>query len=246
MKRLLFEGRYDSLVTKLSNKLLSVIKDSYKATTTRNGKFNKQKIYFKSNEVVPEILDDNIQPPIFATEVVNNDIPMEFNLQLKVQWIENFNDFRVGGDAFNDTNIDVNETPLIEIRFKIDPAEYPNILSEIAMELRDVLRHEIEHLTQGGWNTKNGKFIRSDQGMRAKIDAGIVPVARYFMLPKEVDANIHGLYLRAKKSRKPFADIVNDYLNIWVNNGAITTKNKLEILNVWRKRLPALGIRQEL
>jgi hypothetical protein len=39
---------------------------------------------------------------------------------------------------------------LIEVRFTIDPADYPNILSEIATHLRDVLRHEIEHITQSG------------------------------------------------------------------------------------------------
>jgi hypothetical protein len=37
MKTLIIEGRYDSLVTRLSNKLLQIIKDSYAATKNPKG-----------------------------------------------------------------------------------------------------------------------------------------------------------------------------------------------------------------
>jgi hypothetical protein len=40
MKSLIIEGRYDSLVTKLSNKLLAVIKDSYACTKDPEGFFS--------------------------------------------------------------------------------------------------------------------------------------------------------------------------------------------------------------
>ena len=53
---------------------------------------------------------------------------------------------------------------------------------------------------------------------------------------------IQGLYYKAKKSKKPFADVVNDYLD----KAMISLDNKEKVLNLWRKRLPALGIRQEL
>ena len=39
MKSLIIEGRYDSLITTLSNKLLQIIKDSYAATTDPDGMF---------------------------------------------------------------------------------------------------------------------------------------------------------------------------------------------------------------
>jgi hypothetical protein len=246
MKSLIIEGRYDSLVTRLSNKLLQIIKDSFAATTDPEGSFSGEKIYFKQGEDVPNIEDPATFDNIYFEEVENTDIPVEFYLELKVQWIEGLDDLHVGGDAYNNTKRNSDELPLIEIRFKLDPAEYPKLLSEVAMDLRDTLRHEIEHVTQSGWNTIDSKFIPSDQALRKKIETGALPPARYFTLPKEIDAMIQGLYLRAKKTRTPFSKVINDYLDIWVNNKSITPEDKMQILSVWKKRIPQLGIRQEI
>lgn len=246
LKKLIVEGRYDGLVTKLSKTLLQVIKDSFASKDDPEGFFGGEKIYFKSGEDVPNIEDPAAFDNIYFEEVENADIPVEFYLELKIQWIEGFNDLHVGGDAYNNTKRHSDEMPLIEIRFKMDPAEYPKLLSEVAMDLRDTLRHEIEHITQSGWNTIDSKFIPSDQAMRSKIESGALPPARYFTLPKEIDAMIQGLYLRAKKTRTPFAKVINDYLDIWVRNKSITPDDKMQILSVWKKRIPQLGIRQEL
>ena len=115
MKSLIVEGRYDSLVTQLSNKLLSIVKSSYAAVTDPNGMFAGQKIYFKQGETVLNIDDDAVQKHIYFEEVDNTTIPVEFYLQLKVQWIDGFDDFRAGGDAYNDSKRQSDEPPLIEI-----------------------------------------------------------------------------------------------------------------------------------
>ena len=246
MKSLIVEGRYDSLVTQLSNKLLGIVKDSYAAVKNPKGMFAGQKIYFKQGETVLNIDDDSVQRHIYFEEVDNPTIPVEFFLQLKVQWIDGFNDFRAGGDAYNDTKKHSETAPLIEIRFQIDTAEYPKVLSEVAMQLRDTLRHEIEHVTQSGWNLIDGKYIPSDQALRTKIETGTLPPARYFTLPKETPAMLQGMYFKAKKSKTPFKQVVNDYLDIWVSNNTITDQDKESILTTWRTYLPKLGIRQEL
>lgn len=246
MKALLVEGRYDSLVTTLSNKLLGIVKDSFAATKDPTGKFSGQKIYFKSGESIPNIDDDAQFKYIYFEEVENDEIPVEFYLSFKVMWVEGLDDFKYGGDAYNATTRNSAEPPLIEIRFEMDPAEYPRILSDVAMHLRDILRHEIEHTTQSGWNTINGKYIASDQALRSKIESGKLPPARYFTLPKETPAMIQGLYFKAKKSKQPFAQVVNQYLDIWVSNGTLTNHDKEYILKTWREYLPKLAIRQEL
>ena len=246
LKKLIAEGRYDGLVTKLSKTLLQVIKDSFASKDDPEGFFGGEKIYFKQGEEVPNIEDPATFDNIYFEEVENTDIPVEFYLELKIQWIEGYNDLHVGGDAYNNTKRHSDEMPLIEIRFKMDPAEYPRLLSEVAMDLRDTLRHEIEHITQSGWNTIDSKFIPSDQALRSKIESGTLPPARYFTLPKEIDAMIQGLYLRAKKTRTPFSKVINDYLDIWVNNKSITPEDKTQILSIWKKRIPQLGIRQEV
>lgn len=246
MKRLFLEGRYDSLVTKLSNTLLAIIKDSYTATQTESGEFGGKKIYYTKSETVPSIEDDTQQPAVYFEEVENATIPVEFYLQLKIQWIEGLNDLRYGGDAYNDSKRDSAEPPLIEVRLEIDPAEYPRVLSEIAMNLRDTLRHEIEHVTQSGWNTIDGKYVPSDQSLRNRIEAGKLPAARYFTLPKEIPAMLQGLYFKAKKSKQPFKTTVDEYLSMWVNNGTMSAQDKENILNTWRTYLPKLGIRQDM
>ena len=246
MRQLFLEGRYDSLVTTLSNKLLGIIKDSYLAVSNSNGKFGSVKIFYKQGETVPEIEDDATQPNIYFEEVENATIPVEFYLQLKVQWIEGLDDLRYGGDAYNDSKRNSDEPPLIEVRVQIDPAEYPRVLSSIAMNLRDTLRHEIEHVTQSGWNTIDGKYIASDAALRNKIESRKLPPARYFTLPKEIPAMLQGLYFKAKKSKQPFKTVVDEYLSMWVDNETITAQEKENILTTWRTYLPKLAIRQEL
>ncbi len=251
MAKILTEGRYDSLVTNLSKTLLTTIKNSYSAVSDPDGKIGGKKIFYKQGEHVPQIDaageqdGPEPQPHIYFEEVENQSIPLEFYLTLKVQWIEGFDDYKKGGDAYNDTGRDSDQVPLIELRFELDPADYPSILSKIAMDLRDTLRHEIEHITQSGWNLKPGKYIASDQRLRSRIQSGDLPPHRYFTLPKEIDANLHGLYLQAKKQRKPFRDVVNSYLDLFTPD-IISPDDKEIILNAWRARLPALSIRQEL
>lgn len=246
LKTLIVEGRYDSLVTKLSSKLLGIIKDSYAAVSDSQGLFSGQKIAFKAGDAVPNINDDSQFKHVYFEEVENTQIPLEFYLELKVQWVEGLDDFRYGGDAYNNTETDSPDMPLIEVRFEIDPADYPRILSDVSMHLRDILRHEIEHLTQSGWNTLDGKYIASDQALRKKIESGKLPPARYFTLPKEIPAMIQGLYTKAKKSKQPFRSVVDAYLSIWVDNGMLTQQDKEQIINTWKLYLPKLGIRQEL
>jgi len=246
LKHLFLEGRYDSLVTTLSNKLLGILKDSYSASSNSTGEFGGVKIFYKQGETIPEIEDDETQPNVYFEEVENATIPVEFYLQLKVQWIEGLDDLKYGGDAYNDSKRESNEPPLIEVRMQIDPSEYPRVLSSIAMNLRDTLRHEIEHVTQSGWNTIDGKYISSDAALRNKIESGKLPAARYFTLPKEIPAMLQGLYFKAKKSKQPFKTVVDEYLSMWVENETITPQEKENILTTWRSYLPKLAIRQEL
>ncbi len=245
LKTLIIEGRYDALVTKLSRTLLAVVKDSYAAVTEPKGRFAGKKIYFKSGESVPDIIDTKYDE-VYFEEVENSDIPLEFYLALKVQWVEGLDDFRYGGDAYNDTKKDSDSPPLIEVRFEIDPTDYPKVLSNVAMHLRDILRHEMEHLTQSGWNMISSKYIASDMSMRKKIESGTLPPMRYFTLPKEIPAMIHGLYMKAKKSKQPFKQVVDNYLEGWVDNRSITLREKQQIIDTWRSYLPKLAIRQEL
>ena len=159
-----------------------------------------------------------------------NDLYIEVNADIK--FIPGSKKLKVNGGADP-------ETEYLEIKFEIDPDLLPDFWEEVSMNLKDVVRHEIEHLTHGeGPNLNPSKYIPDDQFIRDMINADILPQATYFKLEKEIDANLQGMYFRAKKEKRPFKDVIDTYLD----TQAITSKEKKEILNIWRKRSKALSL----
>jgi len=97
----------------------------------------------------------------------------------------------------------------------------------------------MEHLTHGeGEVSIPNKRIEDDLLIRKLIDVELLPKSQYFKLEKEVDANLQGMYLRAKKEKRPFKDVIDNYLD----SQDITTEEKEEILDLWRSRLSALNL----
>lgn len=132
----------------------------------------------------------------------------------------------------------------IRIDIDIDEEMLPEGWEEISMTLKDIVRHEIEHLTHniGGPTSNPNKGMADDLEKRDWIKARKSRRNQYFHLEKEIDANLQGLLFRAKKERKPFADVVNTYLD----SQELGPRQKQKILKLWRDRMPALGIRQSL
>jgi hypothetical protein len=162
----------------------------------------------------------------FETDDLNIDI------DANLTFIPGIGKLNVDGGANADTGY-------LEVRFEIDPKKLPDFWSEISMNLKDVVRHEIEHLTHGeGFNENPAKLLPDDQFIRGMINADMLPKAAYFKLEKEIDANLQGMYLRAKKEKRPFGDVINSYLDAQ----DITSEDKKEILDIWRGRLKALNL----
>lgn len=131
------------------------------------------------------------------------------------------------------------ENGYIEVNFEVNPDLLPNFWEEISMNLKDVIRHEIEHLTHGeGENLNIYKKMDNDKFTRSLINAKILPKSMYFKLEKEIDANLQGMYFRAKKEHKPFSEIINAYLN----SQDISFDDKADILDLWRKRAIVLNL----
>ena len=131
------------------------------------------------------------------------------------------------------------ETDYILVSFEVNPYELPQALEDISFNLKDVVRHEIEHLTHGeGFMSKSGKYMENDEMIRKMIDMEFLPKSSYFTLEKEVDANLQGMYFRAKKERRPFRDVIDVYLDAQ----KITPEEKEKIINLWSKRTRALSL----
>lgn len=246
IKKILLEGRYDSIVTGLSNRILKIFKDSYSSVTNPDGKFAGQQIYYKSKSDAPAINGNDFED-IWFDEVENETIPLEFYIELRIQWIDGLNIKRytveeVNADAFNEDKQYGDEVPLISVYITADPKDYPGLLSQVAMLLRDSIRHELEHLTQSGLNTIPSKFIKSDRAKRNKIDTGKLPPREYYLLPKEIPAMIQGMYSYAKKTRTPLKQVIAQNLD----RPDLSDSDREKILSVWRPAAKRLGIKQEI
>lgn len=150
-----------------------------------------------------------------------------------------------GRDEYYDKDGDlVDQDPYILIDFAINDEWLPGEWQTVYMHLADVMRHEIEHLTQDGKNVGNyrmGKPDQDDSEMRSLIHMGILPDYYYLMLPKEVDANLQGLRYEAKKRKEPMIDAVNRYLDIQQEQGVIDNETRAEVLDLWRRRAKKIG-----
>lgn len=145
-------------------------------------------------------------------------------------------------EIYNDKEEDwEDQTPYIIIDFAINPEWLPGEWSETYMHLADVMRHEIEHITQDGpgiGNYRKGKPNQDDTELRKLIELGFLPKYHYLILPKEVDANLQGLRYEAKKRKISMIDSVDKYLN---TQKYLTKKTREEVLQVWRKRAKEIG-----
>ena len=131
------------------------------------------------------------------------------------------------------------QTNFILAQIGVNPNELPRYWSKISMTLKDIIRHEIEHLTHGdSSHLKYSKYIKNDELIRQAIKTGLLSKHRYFELEKEIDANLQGMYFRAKKEKRPFKDVIDDYLA----TQNITPEHKEGILTLWRERNKALNL----
>ena len=218
LKELLTEGKYDSLVTKLAGFTLNAWKGDYNE--------KQRKGYFEV-EVGPG---------------KEYDYP--------------FLDFTYKAQAIFDNNVKYKDSgvakpfvPEVEIKFLINGTELPEKWEEISMDLRNIIRHEISHLMQAGPNAKAGKEMKSDQDKRKELESGKKPwwkiwrkklgTPDYYKLEKEIDANLEGLYLKAKKSRQPLGKVIDDYLEFKLK---LSPKDREDIKNLWRERAPKINI----
>ena len=207
------EGRYDRITNKISSQV-----------------FNKWK-----SDIDLNIDSDEEQVSEYDFSVDEQDLKFDVLTRLilepGIDELETIDTTGAGTDKKGD---------FINIHLRIDPGMLPEFYGGISMLLKDIVRHEIEHLTHN-IRAKSNIGIKSmpdDSVRRARIKAGELPQSEYFKLPKEIDANLQGLYLRAKKIRKPFSLVINNFLD----SKNYTPKEREEILNLWRPRAKFLNL----
>jgi phosphopantetheine adenylyltransferase len=170
---------------------------------------------------------------IYENEYDNGEV--EFRLEANIKFVDNGGELKVDGGVYEDEDED---GYIIYIDFEIDKQGLPHMWDEISMNLKDLIRHEIEHITQSDELNFPSKWMENDSLIRNLINSKLLPTSQYFKLEKEIDANLQGLYFRAKKEKKPFIDVIENYLS----TQNITPEQKLQIMDVWRTRAKSLSL----
>ena len=225
--KLVFEGRYDTITRTVVRDIIDDWKSQYDGGT---GKFELEEDY--------DTVNSKGQPIKFELYAVLTVKETKYGI------------YRVDGGADPTRKL-----PYLEVKFQVDPRDLPQKWEEIYMDLIDVVRHEIEHMTQQGPNVvastttyknKKGeevtrfdsKEMEDDQLLRNLIKLKLLPKSEYFKLEQEIDAMLQGMYLKAKKSRTPFKDVIDNYFD----KARVSKKDRKDILNLWKQRSKALSL----
>jgi len=224
---IVMEGRYDTISNQISSEIFNNWKAQFdKNNTTEEALFTKS--YDLENAAGRPIVFDLVASLTFketeeGTYSVNGDADE-------------------GDEEIYDSDGELEDEGLdgsISMYFQVDPRELPRLWSKISMDLKDIVRHEIEHLTQAGYNVVDSKRLPDDRMLRMYIqDLKTMPERDYYLLDKEIPAMLQGMYFKAKKMKAPFAKVVNDYLTIQ----KVSDEDREIILNRWRPAAKTLNL----
>ena len=228
---IVMEGVYDSITAQISSEIFNAWKEQF------NKDEKREKASFSKSY---DLVDKKGRPVVFDLDADLNFVETEDSI------------YRPDGDADEgeeeqyDDEGNLEDPGLqgsISLYFQVDPRTLPKLWSTISMDVKDIIRHEVEHLSQAGYNVVPAKELPDDRMLRSYIqDLGLMPASNYYLLDKEVPAMLQGMYYKAKKMKKPFKDVVNSYLDIFVNNETIDKQDKQDILHRWRIAAKGLNL----
>jgi hypothetical protein len=226
----LHTGRYKTLTNKVCTDIISLIKNSKHIPT-----YKRRKILYEAHETRPHFEEQKAITYGVYTAV---QLDMIFSLNIKLN--RDFGESNIIVDGYADEGVasrngDIETLPSIEINIAFPGQDEERRYTEIMAWLKDVVRHEIEHLTQRGINAKTGKRRRLNLARRCEIMGDPKKYYKYYTLIDEIEPNLHGLNSMAKYKREPLASTIDSYLNFLTRNGTIQEHNKQQILHKWRK-----------
>lgn len=230
----LFEGSYDKLTGEISSAVMRKIKE----TNTGEEEFEGVKVIYGPGDEVPDFNEmieneDYLEIDHFVDEVSGVDVRVTISI-VRDEAPEYGGEFILDGETDDQNSI-------IYLYLYLTPGVEPRVYPEIAVDLRNLIRHEIEHLTQRGWGEKEGKKMRRNEMVRRRITSNPELYYRYYTLKDEIPANLQGLYSEAKTRKLPFKEVVHKYLDKKVSQGVIPSTEKARIYRLWKAAAEKIG-----
>ncbi|MBT7623751.1 MAG: hypothetical protein HN595_04410 [Flavobacteriaceae bacterium] len=112
----------------------------------------------------------------------------------------------------------------ISIQINYNPSLFPEAFNNLVAEVKDTLRHELEHLGQYYF----GKEVEPDG-----TDPDDVSSFEYFTLDYEIPAFVQGLYKTAKTKKITLTQAINDFLE--EREAEITDEEAAKVKEIWIK-----------
>lgn len=224
------QGKYETVTSVVVNDIINLIKQTKSETHYQN-----VKIRYEADEERPSFREqtDLIKLGVYT----HSKLELLFGVYLKINRdfgedniiVDGFSDY---GEIDEDSNIDI--LPNIEVNIAFPGHNEEQRYTEIMAWLKDVVRHELEHLLQRGVNVKPHKYKRLNFSRRAVIAGKNAEFYKYFILSDEIEPNLYGLRSMSRYKRESFQETVNNYLQFLCNNGTIVEPQKNLILKKWR------------
>ena len=123
----------------------------------------------------------------------------------------------------------------IAIQIDYNPESFPEAYNDLIPELKDAIRHELEHTAQGRFN----KGVFPDG-----INQDDLPLFDYLTLNYEIPAFVQGLYKKAKTKKITFTAAVDEFLDERVEElmPEEAAKVKQIYIDYAKKNLPAVQL----
>jgi len=126
----------------------------------------------------------------------------------------------------------------ISIQINYNPSLFPEAFNDLVAEVKDTLRHELEHLGQYYF----GKEVEPDG-----TDPDDVPSFEYFTLDHEIPAFVQGLYKTAKTKKITLTQAIDDFLA--EREYELTPKEAAKVKQIWinwaKENLPAAQYQEQ-
>mgnify|MGYP005831124845 CR=1 FL=1 len=201
-----------------------------------------------SREVVKALKDEEVREHLSETGEVRFKMDIKHILQ-DLEWVRNVYIDLGGGDyVYADAKYEFILGATDEERKESDiivsivlPHEFENsVFSELIPELKDSLRHELEHSSQP---TEMLMKVQKEVP-EGKIWKSLESARIYYTSEAEVKAHVAGIYKRTKMLKKPAGDVLDDFLiQIWQTGlSRDYTEKELdplmrEIRSLWRNHM---------
>ena len=206
LRRKLYEGRYDMETLLMSRFIIDIFKDEL-------GKEYREKFI-------------DIGKLRYSNKDEKNIVPYDLELILIPTDIE-----ILGPDPFIINAGADDESFYIQINYNLD--SFPKAYSKLTSEVKDAVRHELEHIGQQNFD----KGVKKD----LSVDDSGLSTFEYLTLDYEIPAHVQGIYKNAKTQKISFTKALQDFLD--ERAGELSPDEEVKIKQIYidyaKKNLPA-------